>query len=666
MNEAASLTSLLLQKCPSITSLRKARQLHALIFASSTPFTYNQPFLHNNIISMYMKCGSLVNAHQVFDKMPQRNFISYNTIISAYARYPNFGTSSVRMFALMRYQCFVPNGATFISLLQSASGIRDWFLGLTLHCLIMKYGFLFDVHVQTALVGFYSSIGELKLATEVFGNVLAKDAYSWNCIISGHVKNNKLTEGLSLFRNMVGSGVMPTEFSYSMVLSACSRLSDYAFGRLTHAHVIVTGVPLDLPLQNAMVDMYSSCGDSQSAFRVFNEIQNPDLVSWNSMMAGYAENGEGDKAMDLFVRLLRHVTQKPDEYTFAAVISANQEYPVSRYGEVLHTRVIVSGLDKSVYVGSPLISMYFNNGRIESAEKVFHSIPKKDVVLWTEMMAGYTKALDGENAVKVFFDMWKEGHNIDDFALSCALSACADLATLKQGEMLHCLAIKTRYDSKMSVCGSLIDTYAKNGSLKAAESIFSMVKDPDLKCWNSMISGYGHHGKGEEAMKLFDEILIHGPEPDLVTYISLLSACSHSGLVTQGKHLWNRMKENDLSPGLKHYSCMVSLLCRAGLLEEAVDIINESEYGENHLELWRIVLSSSVSSKNLSVGVHAAGKILKVDAHDSATYTLLSNLYAAVGKWEGVMEIQKQIRGLMLEKDPGLSWVETVEKLEVL
>ncbi|KAL9245283.1 hypothetical protein vseg_018953 [Gypsophila vaccaria] len=597
--------------------------------------------------------------------MPQRNFISYNNIISAYARDSSSGSYAVRMYAEMRDQCFLPNGATFISLLQSASAMRDWVLGLTLHCLIVKFGFLFDVRGQTALVGFYSGMGELKSADEVFGNVVAKDAYSWNCIISGHVKNSKLREALCLFGTMVRSGVMPTEFSYSMVLNACSRLGDYVFGRVTHAFVLTTGVPVDLPLQNALVDMYSSCGDSRSAFHVFSGIQKPDIVSWNSMMAGYAENGEGAKAMGLFVQLLRHGSHKPDEYTFAAVISANQEYPASHHGEPLHARVIVAGLDRSIYVGSPLISMYFNNGRTASAEQVFHSIPMKDLVLWTEMVSGYAKALDGEKAVKVFCNMWNEGHNIDDFALSSALSACADLATLKQGEMLHCLAVKSGYDSEMSVCGSLVDTYAKNGSLQAAESIFSNVTDPDLKCWNSMIGGYGHHGKGEEALKLFNEIFVHGLEPDTVTYVSLLSACSHSGLVDKGKYLWNSMKEKNISRGIKHYSCMVSLLSRAGLLEEAVDVINESEFGENHLELWRIVLGSSVSNKNLSMGLHAARKILKVDARDSATYTLLSNLYAAVGRWEGVMEIRRRIRGMMLDKDPGLSWIETLKSSEV-
>lgn len=601
----------------------------------------------------------------MFDKMPMRNIISYNSLIAAYARHPDFSSCAFKLLAQMRYEHFKPNGSTFTTLLAGATGIGDWFVGVALHCQIVKSGILFDVCVQTALIGLYSNFGNLGSANEVFGSIRKKDGIAWNCILSGNLKNNMMREGLHLFRMMLMSSVRPTEFTYSMVLNACARLGFYDCGQLTHAQVIKTGAPLDLPLQNALVDMYSHCCDTRSAFQVFSGIQNSDLVSWNSMMAGYAENHEGEKAVDLFIQLEYWSAHKPDEYTFAAVISAIQEYPASHYGEPLHARVILSGWVKSVFVGSPLISMYFENGRIDTAEAVFHSIPKKDVVLWTEMITGYSKMVDGENAVKSFYNMWKEGHKIDGFALSCALSVCADLATLKQGEMLHCQAIKTGYDSEMSVCGSLIDTYAKNGNLQAAEAIFAEVTYPDLVCWNSMIGGYSHHGKAAEAIKLFDDIILHHLEPDQVTYISLLSACSHCGFVEIGKYLWNCMKKQGLALGLKHHSCMVTLLSRAGLLQEAVEIIHESEFGDDHLELWRIVLSSCVSNRNLVMGLHAAGKVLQIKAEDSATHSLVSNLYAAVGGWDGVMEIRKRIRGLMLEKDPGLSWIETAKSWHV-
>jgi pentatricopeptide repeat protein len=189
----------------------------------------------------------------------------------------------------------------------------------------------------------------------------------------------------------------------------------------------------------------------------------------------------------------------------------------------------------------------------------------------------------------------------------------------------------------------LIDMYVKNGDLHSAQSIFSQVSNPDLKCWNSMLGGYSHHGMAMEALQLFEEIINFGLRPDQVTFLSLLSTCNHSGLVEKGKFLWNYMKENGLSPGPKHYSCMVSLLSRAGLLDEAEEIIVGSPFREeDNLELWRILLSSCVIRGNLRVGVHAAEQVLRFDAEDSATHILLSNLYAAAGRWDGVAEMRRK------------------------
>ncbi|GAB2282552.1 hypothetical protein Dimus_017093 [Dionaea muscipula] len=665
-HELISFTSLLIQRCSSITCLKQARQLHALIL-TSTPISHHahSPFLHNHILTMYGKCGSLDGACLVFDKMPQRNIVSYNSLIAAYARLPSNANSAFEVLARMRYDCFSPNGSTFTSLLRTSSCLGDWFVGLAIHCQIVKFGVLCDAWVQTALLGLYSSYGDVNSAKGIFRNIDFKDAIAWNCIISGNLKNNSIWEGLYLFVEMVTKGAIPTEVTYSLVLNACARLGDHLCGRLVHGLVVVTGVPIDLPLQNSLLHMYTRCSDTKSALTVFRGIKSPDLVSWNSMLSGFAESGDGEQAVHLFILLLRAYAATPDEYTFAVLIDAVVELPPAEYGDPLHAQVVKFGCNQSVFVGTPLISMYFRNERTEDAERVFHFISKKDLVLWTEMITGYSKMGDGENAVKLFFKMGQEGHRFDSFALSSTLNGCADLATPRQGEMIHCQAIKTGCNEEMSVCGSLIDMYAKNGDLDAAGSVFSVVSNPDLKCWNSMIGGCSHHGKAEMALTLFDCIIRRGMKPDQVTFISLITACSHRGFVSKGKYLWNYMKENEIAAGPKHYSCMVSLLSRAGLLEEAEELISESPFQESCAELWRTVLSSSVASKNLAVGVRAADQILKSNPDDSASHMLLSNLYAVTGRWDRVLEIRKRIRGMMLEKDPGLSWIEVSKVLNV-
>jgi pentatricopeptide repeat protein len=607
---------------------------------------------------MYARCGSLFNAKKLFDKMPQRNIVSYNALISAFSRDSNHGFLSLKLFALMGTQGLTPNGSTFSSSLQACCLLEDWFMGSLIHGQSVKHGFFNDVFVQTSLLGMYSNCGDLESANKVFGCVVQKDAVLWNSMIFGNLKNEKLEEGVLLFGKMVRHGIVPTEFTYSMILNACGKLGDCRWGQVIHAQVIVLNVLADLPLQNALLDMYCSCGDTETGFNVFNKIENPDLVSWNSMISGYAENGEGADAMNLFFQLVGVFLPKPDEYTFAAVISATSAFSATCYGKPLHAQVLKVGSERSIFIGTTLLSMYLKNGDTESAEQVFNMIEGKDVVLWTEMIMGHSRLGGGESAIKLFSMMCHEGYKIDSFALSGALSACADLATLNQGEMIHTQTVKRGCDAEISVCGSLVHMYAKNGDLHAARSIFSQVSNPDLKCWNSMLGGYSQYGMAEEAMIIFAKILVNGQRPDQVTFLSLLSACSHSGLVEEGKLLWSHIKKNDVIPGPKHYSCMVSLLSRAGLLDEAEELIIKSTYSKDHLELWRTLLSSCVNKRNLKIGVRAAEEILQLEPEDSATHILLSNLYAAAGRWEAVAEMRRKISGLMIEKDPGLSWIE--------
>ncbi|KAJ8567221.1 hypothetical protein K7X08_019429 [Anisodus acutangulus] len=416
-----------------------------------------------------------------------------------------------------------------------------------------------------------------------------KDSVAWNTLFFGYLENGKTMEGLQLFDTMLRTGVVPTNFTYTTLSSACSRLRDHLAGELTHSKVIVSGTALDLPLYNALLDMYSTCGDNETALKIFRKIKKPDLVSGNSMISGYAENGYGEMAMTMtiFVQFRKSSFLTADEYTFAAVISAIGAFPAADYGKPLHGQVEKVGLSQSIYIASTLMSMYFCNGEVESAQKIFIGVPDKDVVLWTEIIAGHCRIGNAENSNRFFHGMLQEGHKADEFTLTSALNVCAEVATMRQ----------------------------------AAELMFSNVTMPNLKCWNSMLAGYGYHGKAEEAFKMFNDILQHGLKPDHVTFISLLAACSHCGLVNQGIFFWNYMKENGL--------------------EDAEKLVMESPFGDECLRLWKILLSSCVSKGNRIIGIRVAKQILGIDAEDSATNVLLSNFFASTGRWGGGGVFQK-------------------------
>ncbi|KFK34291.1 hypothetical protein AALP_AA5G126100 [Arabis alpina] len=607
---------------------------------------------------MYVRCGSIEQARKAFDKMPERNVVSYNALYSAYSRRPDCAGYAFGLITRMESESLKPNSSTFTSLVQVCALLEDVLMGSLLHSQIIKLGYFDNVVVQTSVLGMYCSCGDLESARGTFECVNDGDAVAWNTMIVGSLRNDKIEEGLMLFRSMLMSGVDPTLFTYSMVLNACSKLGSYSLGKLIHARIIISDSLVDLPVENALLDMYCSCGDMKEALYVFGRIFKTDLVSWNSIISGCSENGFGEQAIRMYGRLQRRSTPRPDEFTFSAAISAAAEPERSIHGKLLHGQVTKLGYERSVFVGTTLLSMYFKNGEAESAQKVFDVITERDIVLWTEMIVGQSRLGNSECAVQLFIEMYREKNRSDGFSLSSVLGACSDMAMLRQGEVFHSLAIKRGYDSVMSVCGALVDMYGKNGKYDAAESIFSLVSNPDLKCWNSMLGAYSQHGMVEKAMSFSEQIRENGLTPDAVTYLSLLVACSHSGSTQQGKFLWNQMKESGIEAGFKHYSCMVSLISKAGLLEEALELIEESPPENNRAELWRTLLSACVNSRNLHMGLYAAEQILKLDQEDTATYILLSNLYAVNGRWDDVAEMRRKIRGLASAKDPGLSWIE--------
>ncbi|KAL8473638.1 hypothetical protein ACS0TY_030473 [Phlomoides rotata] len=663
---ASSGANHLIKKCAATTALREARRIHALL--TTTPIPTESPlFIHNNILSMYARCGSLEDSQLLFDKMPHRNVVSYNALISAYSRSHHRAHLAFHLFGRLENDTsLAPNGLTITSLLQASAELGDPILGSALHSQCLKIGFSDNLHVQTSLLGMYSKCGSVDYAKKVFYQMMDKDVISWNSIISGHVKNGRVLESLALFQSMLSDGVNPTQFTYSLVLSACAKLQDYDNGRLVHAKVLTSGTCIDLPLQNSLLDMYCSCGDIRTAIDVFYRIDNPDLVSWNSMIGGYSESGNGGKAMEMFIQLRRVSRHKPDEYTLAAVISATSGFPSCEYGNPLHAHTEKTGLMRSVYIGSALISMYLINDDSVSSQKIFSSFSFKDAVLWTDMIAGHVRIGESEAALHFFRVFSSEGLRIDSFILSSVLAACADLVTLRQGEMIHSWVLKTGNNAEVCVHSSLIDMYAKNGEIGSAEYVFSCLPESDLMCWNSMLTGYSHHGKAKEAFQIFFKMLKHGLKPDQVTFLSVLAACNHCGMVGKCRYFWRSMKECGFRAGPKHYSCMISLLSRAGLWEEAEEMIVESPFADEYVESWRSVLSSCIKNENLREGIRAAEQIVSSDAEDSAANVLLTKLYAAAGRWDDVVETRRKMRKLMMEKDhPGLSWIEVRNSFHV-
>jgi pentatricopeptide repeat protein len=223
---------------------------------------------------------------------------------------------------------------------------------------------------------------------------------------------------------------------------------------------------------------------------------------------------------------------------------------------------------------------------------------------------------------------------------------------------IHGKIIRSGFHSDAFLESTLIDMYAKCGSIDKARELFDKIHQQDIVSWTAMIAGYAMHGCSREALKLFQQMRDSGMNPDHVSLVCILSACCHAGLVNEGYQYFKSMSEHyHITPAMEHYSCMVDLLGRAGRLDEAHEFINKMPIEPDAI-VWRSLLGACRIHNNLELGEHAAAHLFELDPKNASPYVLLSNIYAAAGRWSDIVKLRKTMKDKGVQKPSGCSWIE--------
>nr|CAD1842087.1 unnamed protein product [Ananas comosus var. bracteatus] len=239
-------------------------------------------------------------------------------------------------------------------------------------------------------------------------------------------------------------------------------------------------------------------------------------------------------------------------------------------GMVLHCWVIHLGLEEHVVVQGSVLDMYAKCGCLDQALRVFESIPRRDTVIWNTMIAGFARAGCSLEALGLFRRLQWEGGAVDSMSIPSILNACSREGDLMKGKEVHGRVIRcVVFDWDVPVGNSLIDMYAKCGCLDDSNKVFLSMSNRNIVTWSTMISCYGAHGKGEESLRLYKEMISEGVVPNGVTFTSVLSSCSHSGLIEEGRRIFESISRiHDAVPSIEQYACMVDLLGRCGSIKE--------------------------------------------------------------------------------------------------
>eukprot|EP01018_Ginkgo_biloba_P002684 Gb_08253 [translate_table: standard] len=476
---------------------------------------------------------------------------------------------------------------------------------------------------------------------------------TYACLLQGCVSQKALQEGKLVHAHMMKGGLESDRFLRNHLLNMYAKC-----GSLAHAHKMFDKMPeRNLISWNTLIGGYVQGGSVDDARRLFDKMPERNVVSWNAMVAGYTQHGNCEEALKLFGQMQK-VGMRPDQFTFGSVLRACASLVALEQGKQVHVQVIKWGFEADVFAGSALVHMYVRCKSIEEGREVFEKMPKRNVVSCNAMIAGCAQNGRDEEAMRIFYQMQLSGMQPNQVTFVSVVSSCANLATLEQGKRVHAYIIKTCTESYVSVGSALVSMYAKCGSIEDSHKVFTKMSEQDVVLWSAMIAGYALHGHGKEALELFEQMQQAGLKPNDITFVSILSACSHGGLEKEGHHYFDSMTRNHgIIPRVEHYTCMIDLLGRAGRLDEAEYFVSKMPL-EPDAVVWKTLLGACRIHGNMDIAKRAAEMVLELDPQDAATYVLLSNIHAAVGRWDDAIKVRKTMADSGLKKEPGVSWIE--------
>jgi len=564
------------------------------------------------------------------------------------------------------YATPVSSAENLLDLLRLSLTHKSLKLTQQCHARILSLGFTQNPFLATKLISAYAIFGVPALSRLVFDSLHFKSVYLWNSLINGFVKNRAYNEAFGWFYQMCCRGVLLDDYTLATMSKVCHEIGDLNAGKLIHGKSLKTGFVLDVIVANSLMSMYSKCGGFGECLKLFDEMPERNVGSWNVILSGYADSGDRnfDKEVSGFVKDMQIEGLKPDAFTVSSLLTLCNGHMGKRdRGRELHGFIVrielAVGSGTEVHLGCCLIDMYSRSNRVDVGRRVFDRMECRNVYAWTAMINGHVQNGALEEGLVLFHEMQvRDGVEPNKVSLVSVLPACSAVAGLTGVKQIHGYAIRKQFNNDVSLCNALIDMYSKCGSLDHAKQVFefgSFRRDPIS--WSSMISGYGLHGKGEEAVFVYNKMLQLGNKPDMITIVGVLSACSRAGLVDEGLCIYkSAINKYRIKPTVEICACVVDMLGRSGQLGQALDYIKTMPM-EPSPSVWGAVVSASIIHGNSEMQDLAYRFLVQLEPENPSNYVSLSNLHASSRRWDVVSEVRTMMKDRCLTKTPGCSWI---------
>ncbi|CAH1449373.1 unnamed protein product [Lactuca virosa] len=551
-----------LQLCIDKKSHTKGKLLHAHILRTGL---FADTFLSNRLIELYHKCGRLITARRVFDKMPHKNLFSWHAMLSAFCKTGDIDEAhklfvkmpernsvswntlisalvhngsdqkALNLYHAMNKTGLLPTNFTLASVLSACGALKDFICGCECHAFSTKIGLDKNIYVGNALLGMYAKCGHIHNAIKAFEDLPEVNEVSFTSMVGALGETDHINDAFHMFQSMHRIGIQIDAISMSSILGVCARSGNNELGQQFHDLTIKLGLEKDLHLSNSLLDMYAKNGDMNSAEIVFNNLSQVSVVSWNVMIGGYGQQHEIKKSIDCLKRMERFGL-KPDEVTYINMLTS-----------------------------------CIKSEDIETAHEIFNKMKFPTLSSWNTLLSGYSQIGKHKETVKLFRNMQFCNVKGDRTTFSVVFSSCASLGLLKSGTQVHASSLKIHVDDDIYVASGLIGLYSKCNKINLAKIIFDRMNTQveDIVCWNSMMLGLSINNLENESFVLFKKLLETEMIPSQFSYATILSSCTKLLSLSQGRQIHAHVLKQEMEIDVVVGSALIDMYSKCGDVNDA-------------------------------------------------------------------------------------------------
>ncbi|ESQ52641.1 hypothetical protein EUTSA_v10016248mg [Eutrema salsugineum] len=599
-----------LKACAGSMDLEEGLRIHGLI--SEMGFE-SDVYIGTALVEMYCKAGDLISARQVFDKMPEKDIVTWNIMVSGLAQNGSPG-EALRLFRDMHLSCVDIDHVTLYNLIPAVSKLENISVCRCLHGLVFRKGFASGF--SNGLIDMYCKCADLYAAECIFDEVLCKDDSSWGTMMAAYAHNGFFEEVLELFDLMRYYDVRMNKVTAASGLQAAGYVGDLEKGIAIHEYVVQQGMIGDISVATSLMSMYSKCGELEIAEQLFINIKDRDVVSWSAMIASFVQVGHHDDALSLF-RDMISIPVKPNAVTLTSVLPACAGIAASRLGKSIHCYAIKADMESGLATATAIISMYAKSGLFSPALKAIERLPIKDAVAFNALAQGYIKIGDAGKAFDVYNNMKIRGVCPDSGTMVGMLQTCALCSDSDRGSCVYGQIIKHGFDSECHVAHALIDMFTKCEALAAAKSLFEKCGfKKSTVSWNIMMNGYLLHGQAEEAIAAFRQMKIENFQPNIVTFVNILHATTQLAALRLGMAVQASLIRFGFCSHGPVGNSLVDMYAKCGMIESSERCF--TEITNRDMVSWNTMLSAyavnGLASSAVSLFLFMQENELKLDA----------------------------------------------------